>query len=197
MADSKITGLPSSSTLDGTEALALVQGGVTKQAPLNEVRGSGFIDYNDSATTTTPITLVAGTWTTITNDGLGSFTNKSYPPAGVTELMDTSTGAFDPTELSFGDTMLIRNDFTITPNTNNTLLELRYQLGTGGGAYTLEKIINRLDSGSGIQYRFSLEPDLIYMGDSNTRDNPIVLQVKLSGNGTLVNAGSAITVVAR
>ena len=159
--------------------------------------GNGFIDYNDTGTSTTPITLVADTWTTVTNDGLGAFTNKTYPPAGVTELMDTSTGAFDPTELSFGDTMLIRNDFTITPSTNNTLLELRYQLGTGAGSYTLEKIINRLDSGSGIPYRFSLEPDLIYMGDSNTRDNPIALQVKLSGNGTLVNAGSAISVVVR
>lgn len=165
--------------------------------PYPSSRLNGFIDYNDSATSVTPITLTGGVWTTITNDGAGAFTNKSYPPTGVTELMDTSTGAFDGSELSLGDTMLIRNDFTITPNTNNSLLELRYQLGAGGGLYTLEKIINRLDSGSGIPYRFSLEPDLIYMGDTNTRDNPIVLQVKLSGNGTLVNAGSAITVVAR
>ena len=91
---------------------------------------NGFIDYNDAGTSTTPISLVSGTWTTVTNDGLGAFTNKNYPPEGVTELMDTSTGAFDPTELSFGDTMLIRNDFTITPSTNNTLVELRYHLGS-------------------------------------------------------------------
>ena len=156
----------------------------------------GFMDYNDNSTSTTPVTLVADTWTTIPNDGLGGFTNKSYKPDGdVTELMDTSTGAIDPTGLHLGDTMLIRNDFTVNPNTNNASLEFRYQLGTGGGAYTLGKRLGRLDEGSGTDYRFSLSPDLIYMGDTNTRDNPITLQVKLTSGGTLVNAGTVIQVI--
>ena len=156
----------------------------------------GFIDYNDTSTSTTPITLVADTWTTIPNDGLGAFSNNSYKPNGnVTELMDTSTGAIDPTGLQLGDTILIRNDFTVNPNTNNASLEFRYQLGTGGGAYTLGKRLGRLDEGSGTDYRFSLSPDLIYMGDTNTRDNPITLQVKLTSGGTLVNAGTVIQVI--
>lgn len=164
------------------------------QSPNNR---NGFIDYNDASTSSSPIVLTGGVWTTLTNDSAGAFSNKNYPPTGVSELMDTSTGAFDPTQLDFGDTMLIRNDFSITPNTNNSLLELRYQLGSGAGIYTLQKIIGRLDSGSGMAYRFSLEPDQIYIGDSNTKDNPIVLQLRLSGNGTVINAGSAITVVKR
>ncbi len=156
----------------------------------------GFIDYNDTSTASTPITLVADTWTTIPNDGLGAFSNDSYKPDGdVVELMDTSTGAIDPTGLHLGDTMLIRNDFTVNPNTNNASLEFRYQLGTGGGAYTLGKRLGRLDEGSGTDYRFSLSPDLIYMGDTNTRDNPITLQVKLTSGGTLVNAGTVIQVI--
>lgn len=156
----------------------------------------GFIDYNDSATSTTPITLVADTWTTIPNDGLGAFSNDSYrPDGGVNELMDTSVGAIDPTGLHLGDTILIRNDFTVTPNTNNASLEFRYQLGTGGGAYTLDKRLGRLDEGSGTDYRFSLSPDLIYMGDTNTRDNLITLQVKLTAGGALVNAGTVIQVI--
>ena len=157
-------------------------------------RTDGIADYNDTATATTPITLVANTWTTITNDGLGAYTNTSYLPENVTSLMDTSTGQFDFTELSLGDYVIIRNDYTVTPSTNNTLLELRYQLGTGGSAYTLQKIVGRLDSGSGIGYRFSLTPDFIYMGDTNTRDNLVTLQLKLSGGGSVVNAGSAIGV---
>ncbi len=159
--------------------------------------GQGFIDYNDTSTTTTPLVLSADVWTTIPNDGLGAFSNDTYKPAGVTELMNVANGAIDPTELPLGDTMLIRNDFVITPGTNNTLLEFRYALGTGGGTYTLEKIIGRLDSGSGQPYRFSLATDLIYLGDLNTRDNPIILQAKLSANGTLINAGSAIQVLKR
>ena len=156
----------------------------------------GFMDYNDTSTGTAPITLIADTWTTIPNDGLGAFTNKTYKPDGnVTELMDTSVGAIDPTGLNLGDAVLIRNDFTVTPNTNNASLEFRYSLGAGAGSYTLQKRLGRLDEGSGLGYRFSLTPDLVYMGDSNTVDNPITLQVKLSSLGSLVNAGTVIQVV--
>jgi hypothetical protein len=155
----------------------------------------GFADYNDATTAGTPISLLRDTWTTITNDGAGAFSNTANLPYNITSLMDTSTGAIDVTELELGDAILIRNDFTITPNTNNALLSFRYQLGTGLGSYTLEKIVGRLDSGSGIPYRFSLTTDYIYMGDTNTRDNPIVLQVNLSSKGSLVNAGSVIQVV--
>ncbi len=158
---------------------------------------SGFGDYNDTSTSASPLVIVADTWTTIPNNGLGGFTNISKLPSGVTQLMDTSDGSFDFSELSLGDGCLIRNDFTITPNTNNALLEVRYELGNGGGIYTLETILGRLDSGSGKGYRFSLIPELIYMGDLNTKDNPIKFQVKLSTNGTLINAGSAIQVVKR
>lgn len=155
----------------------------------------GFMDYNDASTSTTPVTLVADTWTTIPNDGLGAFTNKTYKPDGnVTELMDTSTGAIDPTGLNLGDVIFIRNDFKVNPNTNNASLKFRYELGGGGGVYNLENSLGRLDEGSGKDYRFSLKVDKIYMGDTNTRDNPISLQVKCSSNATLVNAGSSITV---
>jgi len=155
---------------------------------------AGFMDYND---TTGTVSLVANTWTDIPNNGLGAFTNKTYKPEGITELMDVSTGYIDTSETELGETILIRNDYKVNPNTNNALLEFRYELGNGGGIYTLEKIVGRLDSGSGQDYRFSLEPDLIYMGDTNTKDSPIKLQLKLSTNGTLTNAGSAITLIKR
>ena len=158
---------------------------------------NGFIDYNDTSTTTTPLVITADTWTTIPNDGLGAFTNKNTPPTGVTELMDTSTGAIDPTDLNLGDQLVIRNDYSITPQTNNSLLEFRYYLGNGGNEYTLPTIVGRLDSGSGQAYRFSLKPDYIYLGDTNTKNNPIALQVKLSTGATLVNAGSVIGVIKR
>lgn len=155
---------------------------------------NGFIDYND---TTGSFSISANTWTDIPNNGLGAFTNKNYPPTGVTELMDTSTGYIDTTELELGDGIFIRNDFTINPNTNNAQLLLRYELGYGEGLYTLEKIVGRLDSGSGQNYRFSLTPDFIYIGDDNTRLNPIKFQVNCTSNATFTNAGSVITVLKR
>lgn len=154
----------------------------------------GFADYNNNLA---PYAIVANTWTDITNDGLGAYTNKNFLPLGVTELMDVLTGHFDFTELTLGDTVFIRNDFSITPNTNNSLLELRYTLGTGLGTYTLEKRLDRLDSGSGIPYHFTLVPHLIYMGDMNTKDNPVSVQIRLSTGGTIENFGSVINVIKR
>ena len=154
---------------------------------------SGFIDYNDASTTTTPLVLNADIWTAIPNDGQGAFTNKAYAPTGVTELMNSS-GAIDPSELSLGDTIIIRNDYTVTPQTNNGSLQFRYGLGGGGNEYFLETRLSRMDSGSGIGYRYSLSTDLVYMGDLNTLNNPIVLQINSTAEATLVNAGSVIFV---
>ena len=179
----------------------LPEGFVIVEETLDEVRDiinsstvpfNGFMDYND---TTGSISLTANIWTDVPNNGLGTFTNKAYKPSYVTELMDVSTGYINPTELYLGDSILIRNDYVINPNSNRALLEFRYVLGAGAEEYTLEKIINRLDSGSGIDYRFSLNPDLIYMGDTNTQGNPIKLQIRLSESGTLTNAGSVIKVI--
>lgn len=158
---------------------------------------NGIADYNDVTTSVTPITLPANTWVTITNDGAGAFTNLTYVPDGVTQLMNTSTGAFDFTQLQLGDNVLIRNDYEVTPNVNNANLKLRYELGAGSGIYTLETQVARLDDGSGKPYRYSLIPSMIYMGDVNTQGNPIVLQLNLSSNGTVRNFGSAIGVVKR
>ncbi len=154
--------------------------------------GIGFIDYNDASGS---FTISANTWTDLPNDGAGAFTNKTYAPDGITELMDSSTGYIDPTQTKLGDVLLIRNDFTVNPNTNNALLEFRYSLGGGAGAYTLPTIVGRLDSGSGTDYRFTLRADKIYMGDDNTRLNPVKLQVRLSANGTVTNAGTVITLI--
>ncbi len=155
--------------------------------------GDGFMDYNDTSTTASPLVLIANTWTTIPNDGLGAFTNKQFAPEGVTELMD-SQGRIDPTQLSLGDDFITRNDFKVSPNVNNALLEFRYELGAGANTYHLETIVDRLDDGSGRYYSFSLTSDYIYMGDTNTLNNPILLQAKLSTDGTLINAGSVIKV---
>jgi len=153
----------------------------------------GFIDYNDTSSSG-GIALPANVWVDIPNNGLGANTNKNFLPQGVTDLIDTSTGYLDCSELSNGDDLIIRNDFIVTPNGNRANLFFRYSLGSGVGSYTLEKRLDRLDSGAGIPYRFNLSTDYIYMGDDDTRLNPIKLQLKLDKNGTFVNNGSAIKV---
>ena len=178
---------------DGKNGLDGMNGGIISGSA-NQPK-QGFIDYNDTSTATTPLGLEPDTWISIPNDGQGAFTNTSYSPAGVSKLMDTDTGKIDPRQLNLGDVIIIRNDFTVIPQTNNASLRFRYTLGDGAGSYTLEKRLGRLDECSGIEYRFSLATDKIYMGDTNTRNNLIGLEVALSTTGTLINAGTVISVI--
>lgn len=158
---------------------------------------NGFADYNDAATATTPITLVGGVWTTLTNDGLGSFTNEGYLPTGVTSMMNTPAGTLDFSELDLGDTVVIRADFTVTPDTNNQDIDYRLMLGAGINAYTLEETEAKMDRGGSQPYRFALFAKFVYLGDANTRDNPVTTQLRTSGSGSVVNSGIAIGVTKR
>lgn len=150
----------------------------------------GFMDYND---TTGAVSLVADTWTDVPNNGAGAFTNKTYKPESVTEIMDTTTGYLDFSDLTVGSEVAIRNDFAVTPSTNNSFLEVRYVLGTGAGEYALSVANERLDNGSGIAYqRVFTFP--IYIGDLNTQSGAGKLQVRLSTPGSITNAGSYISI---
>ena len=93
------------------------------------LNNQGFIDYND---TTGSVSLTSDTWTIIPNNGEGAFSNSTYSPEGVSEFMNVSNGSIDVSDLELGDSIFIRNDFKINPNTNNALVEFRYRLGGGG-----------------------------------------------------------------
>ena len=153
----------------------------------------GFADYNDAGTSVTPVNLPTDTWVDLTNDGLGPFSQESLP-LSMSEGLLGAGGAIDISSMPTGSDILIRQDFTVTPASNNAALYFRYKLGGGAGEYTLEKSIGRLDQGAGVGYRHSLTTDYIYSGDANTKDNPIQPQIKLSSAGTVVNAGMAIKI---
>jgi len=151
---------------------------------------SGWIDYNDSSPL---VSLSADTWVDIPNNGAGSFSNRSPLPlaGGITELINTLTGALVFSDFKIGDYAYIRHDFSVVPDTNNATLEFRYFVGQTGQEYPLNISIPRLDRGSGIPYQ---ETGLffIYMGDENTRLGGARLQVRLSTTGTLSNNGMVI-----
>ena len=154
---------------------------------------TGFIDYND---TTGNLSLTANVWTDVPNDGAGAFSNNSYKPDNINEVLDTNTGYLDFSELSLGSQIIVRNDFQVTPSTNNSLLQLRYVLGQGVNEYNLLFWSERLDSGSGIAYQRVVSFP-IYMGDTNTLGGPGKLQVNLSTSGVFNNAGSYINISVR
>jgi hypothetical protein len=128
---------------------------------------TGFIDYADLTTATTPIAVTAlGSPVKITNDGAGANSNSLFPPQGVTDIWDTGTNEFDFSELALGDEIAIRLQLMVTttsPN-QNVDVDLRLALGTAS-----EYVI---PFGRGIARSAGLYQALryngIYIGNSDT-----------------------------
>lgn len=150
---------------------------------------AGFQDYNDTSTVASPLSLVPGVWTSVPNNGAGEFTNTGFYNGGE-GLVDTSTGALDLSRLRLGDAVIIRNDVRIVTSVNGAYIEFRYQLGAGDGVYTLTNLSQSLSDGAR-EYAL-LWDSVVYVGDTNSRDNPVRLQVRCSTEASLRNLGCAI-----
>ena len=208
-----INGLNKIGTIDTADLVPLwdTENNATRKATLDElmtfiksqlaasgnVTTSGFADYNDTATAVSPIALSAGVWTTLTNNTLGANTNTTYLPSGVTSLYDKATNKIKLSGLKLGDVVHIRPDFVVTPSTNNQLLQMRFFIGNTGQEYSLTKYFPRLDSGGGASHNFSMDTYMVYIGNTNTLSGGLKIQLNLSGSGTVVNKGFAISVVRR
>jgi len=146
----------------------------------------GYIDYNDTSTTVTPLELTEDVWATIPNDGLGSFSRNELPVGALLPL--TAEGGLDLSNLPMNSLVKVRMDFIIYPNVNNAFAEFGILLGSAS-PYRLEKTINTLPQGAGRGYHVGLDQSLVYIGDTNTKNGVALFQVKLSTGGTVVNAG--------
>lgn len=110
----------------------------TFQTPLFTKARFGFWDYNDTATSTTPIALsVANTEYQLTNNGLGVNTSNAYALSGIANIFNTSTNYFQFAGLKLGDTIDIRVDAEITTTSASNLLTLALELGIGTAPYKL------------------------------------------------------------
>lgn len=143
----------------------------------------GFFDYNDLATQTTPISITGGGgFVDLTNDEAGSFTNKTYPPNGVTDVWDAANQQFDFAELTLGSRMAFRLDIEVTTISTNQTIDVEIQLAIGGVTYTLP-ITHEQYKTAGV-YQM-VKSSFIYMGDENTRSNYGKFRIKSDGNATI------------
>jgi hypothetical protein len=157
------------------ELLEKILAAILAGGSADNIRG-GILDYNDSLTAVTPISVPSGLVDIdITNDGLGSFTNKSYAPVGVTDIWNSSTNLFDFSQLSLGDMIDIRVDLTVTTTSPNQLVEIDLALGIGGAQYSIPFSRNVYKNASAQNVN---RYNGIYMGDLNTLNNPAKFVVR-------------------
>ena len=158
-----------------------------------DVFSGGLVDYNDAATAVTPLVVTGGgADVQLTNDTLGAFTNTAYLPVGVTSLWNAGTNQFDFSELKLGDMLDIRLELTADMGGPNSELEIDLELGVGAGSYTIAfsrenyktSGVKKIDRWNGI-----------YLGDSNTLDNPARFIVRSDTNANVTVAGWYIKII--
>tara|TARA_R110000850_G_C9788916_1_gene449184 strand:- start:5 stop:643 length:639 start_codon:yes stop_codon:yes gene_type:complete len=136
----------------------------------SDVFSGGLFDYNDVATAGTPIAITGtAAATTLTNDGAGAFTNKTYLPLDVTDVWNAALDTFDWSELKLGDMIDIRIDIDVTTTSVNTEVKVDLELGTGGGAYSVPWASETNYKTTGT-HKINIYNG-IYMGDANTLNN--------------------------
>lgn len=148
----------------------------------------GWADYNDTATTGTPITVTGGAgYVYLTNDGLGSSTSTGYLPTGVgTDLWDAAANKFDWSDLVLGDMVDIRLDIDVITTGANQEFDVVLELATDGTAYNIQfdrQLIKAAGTVMVNQYNG------VYMGDANTLNNRARFKIQSDANATVVVNG--------
>lgn len=160
-------------------------GVITSTAPITapNLRTIGWVDYNDAATTVTPIAFTAGVEAKLTNDTLGAFTNTAYLPDGVTSIWNPTTNQYDWSQLSNGDMIEIRFDGEVTTTAVNQTIDVLLYLAIGGATYSVPFIAGQQFKTAGT-YRL-IRWLGIYLGDNNTSQNPAEFRIVSDGNGSI------------
>jgi len=148
----------------------------------------GWWDYEDTATTGSPIALtVAGTQYQLTNDGLGTNTTDSFALAGVGDIWDTTTDQFLFNAggiIEVGDTIDIRADIAVTTTTANTGIDINLEAQVGASPYqlTVKSPVNYKTAGT-----YQLGGYLsMYIGSTATLNNPARLLARADTTGATV-----------
>lgn len=144
----------------------------------------GYFDYNDAATQTTPLSLVANVYKKLTNDTLGPATTRLYPPPGVTDIWSGgATNQFTWAQLRQHDLVDFRIDLSFTSTMANQTCEVAMDLAIGSaGPYTLTFLYNEFKTAGTYPIVFSTG---VYMGNANTFNFPAELKVRSDASGTL------------
>jgi hypothetical protein len=156
---------------------------------------TGFWDYNDLATQTTPFTITGGAgYVNLPNDGLGTYSLSTYKPDGLTDIWLAGESAFDFSELALGDQVEIRFTANVATTVNNTHLSAKLRLGNAS-PYDLT-IITEQDIKAAGTYQLSRYTKF-YIGNTDTLNGKGHLQMSASNNVSVVIEGWYVSVLRR
>ena len=143
----------------------------------------GWADFNDLATTTTPIAITsAGGWTLLTNDKSGPNTNTSFLPEGVTTSVFESN-QFNFSQLDVGDAIDIRLDLLVTTSSPNQNILTRLRMGIGSPS-EFSIIFTQLQyKSAGLNYVSRYNG--IYIGSNDIKNYPAKFEIMSDANASV------------
>lgn len=152
----------------------------------------GFVDYADSATAVTPISLAAATWTNLTNNKLGAQTLVKLPP-DVGVLWNSSTNRFDFSTLPLYTQLTGRFDITITTSGNNQDVDLQALVGIGSPSAFSFPLMTQVRFATAGTHRLNVYNGM-YIGSTDVKNNPASIQIRSSGTASVVVGGWYVTI---
>jgi len=172
-----------SGQLEATGQALVTDDSLVTRAGVSTFYTHGIEDHNSTDAAFSPS---AGVRTKVVNNGLGTFTNTSYKIPGRGDIWDAAAGEFNFLDagLKLGDTVTIRMDFELTTTSANDGFKVELDLGTGAGLYTLT-LADQYYRFTGTN-NFTIVSE-IYMGDTNTLNNPATIYITPDAGGTTVN----------
>lgn len=159
------------------------------KAEIEELQtANGWADYQDTATTTTPLTIVSGTWKKLTNNAAGAQTRTDMLPSLVTSLWNTTNNQLDFSQLPLNSTIDIRMDFSVTVASANTVMDVSAFCAIGSvSAFELPLLTSKFFSTAGT-YKVTIQGSM-YIGSSDVKSFPAELRLKMNSAGSVVVNG--------
>lgn len=196
--DELIDGLDELSTINlpllASDECIIMRDGLPWRTNIAEVRGTGWGDYEDTATAITPISITGGGgFVTLTNNALGSNTQTNYLPVGVDMLWDAANNRFSFDELRIGETFEIRIDITI--QTASNYQDFNLNLFLGNQSYNIPILTGQTFKQAGT-YRLARYMGF-YVGNELTRTGHGYLKASSDGNVSVTVHGWYIRVSRR
>lgn len=153
---------------------------------------NGFFNYNNSLPNQM---ITADQWTTMLNDGLGTFTETRFAPKGITSMLDGATGRYSLAGLKPGDEVQVRHTLNLTPYMNNIQMYVRNFVGQEGSAYSISMGPPvSFDSGAGVPSGIFVISGQFFIRDENTRIGGFLPQILTTGQAEMEYIGCYVSV---
>lgn len=154
----------------------------------------GYVDYNDSATAGTPISVSPSTWTKLTNNKLGANT-RTRLPSGITNLWNSTTNQLDLSQLPVDTMVEFRVDIAVTTSAANQVVKFRNSLAIGGTTpFQIETTEMNFKTAGAKNLAINGN---FYVGSTDVSNNPGEFQLWSDASCTVVVRGWYIKVTKR